>query len=180
MKNHDYEQVYKLKHNESPAKIDLETGEVKVLAKVKSEDCSGHKSDSSIVWQPNGQFSKSYTKSWMYLDKVLKPHEYKVAHKLAMKAEAFTNSLKPLNDDSVISILVEELGIGKNQIKPVLKRLFDLGVYGRFEVAEPNMPYTKYWILNPYLSFNGRVVEKSIADLFKGTIVAQAFRGEIK
>ena len=177
MEFHDYEQKFKLKSNEAPAKVNLETGEVKVLT--KTCDTPGHRSDSHMIWQPAGQFSKSFSKSWIYLDKVLKPHEYKAAHKLAMKAKAFTNSLEPLNDETILSILVEEIGIGKNQVKPVLKRLFDLGGYGRFEVAEPNKPYTKYWILNPYLSFNGRVIEKSIAELFKGTIVAMAFRGEI-
>lgn len=173
---HDYEQVYKLKHNEAPAKINRETGEVIELRKPNHKR---DESDDRVLFEPNASFSKSYTKSWTYLNKVLKPHEFKSAYTLALKAKAFTNSLEPLNDSTVVTILVEELGVGKNQVKAVLQRLFDLGVYGKFEVADPNKEYTKFWILNPYLSFNGKVISQSIADLFKNTIVAKAFRGEI-
>lgn len=174
MKQFDYEQTFKLKHNEIPACINQETGEVKQLAK------TNHHSDSHELFEPSASFNKSFTQSWKYLSNMLEPHEYKAAHKLAMKAKAFTNSLEPLNDETVYIILIEELGVGKNQIKAVLKKLFDLGVYGKFAVAEANKPYTNYWILNPYLQFNGRVIDKSIAELFKGTFVAKAFRGEIK
>lgn len=174
MKKHDYEQTFKLKHNEAPACINQETGEVKQLVK------TNHHSDSHELFEPNASFSKSFSQSWLFLKRVLKPHEYIAAHSLALKAKAFTNSLEPLNDEIVQSILTEELGISKNQVKPVLKKLFELGVYGKFSVAEADKPYTNYWILNPYLQFNGRVIDKSITELFKGTFVAKAFRGEIK
>lgn len=169
-----YEQIIKLHHNEVPAKVNLETGEIKQVIQTKRKLPQG-----KTIFEPDASFYKSYTKSWIYLDKVLKPHEYKAAHRLAMKAKAFTNSLEPLNDDTLVSTLVEELGVGKNQVKQVLEKLFDLGVYGRFEVAEPGKKYTKYWLLNPYLSFNGKVIDVAIADLFKNTLVAKAFRGEI-
>ncbi len=172
----DYEQTLKLKHNELPAKINAETGELIKLRKRRTKTVE----NDNIVFEPNATFYKSFTKSWMYLDRVLKPHEYKAAHRLAFKAKAFTNSLEPLNDDTLVSTLVEELGVGKNQVKQVLERLFELGVYGRFEVAEYGKRFTKYWLLNPYLSFNGKVINKAIAELFKNTLVAQAFRGEIK
>lgn len=171
---HDYEQTFKLKHNEAPACINQETGEVKQLVK------TNHQSDTHELFEPNASFSKSFSQSWRYLNRVLEPYEYKAAHTLALRAKAFTNSLEPLNDSTVILILVEELGISKNRVKPVLKKLFELGVYGKFSVAEADKPYTNYWILNPYLQFNGRVIDKSIAELFKGTFVAKAFRGEIK
>ncbi len=176
MVNKDYEQTLKLKHNELPAKINAETGELVPLRKKRTQP----EGNDTIVFEPKATFHKSFTKSWIYLDKILKPHEYKAAHKLAFKAKAFTNSLEPLNDDTLINILVEELGVGKNQVKQVLQKLFVLGVYGKFEIAEYGKPFTKYWILNPYLSFNGKVINKSVAELFKNTLVAQAFRGEIK
>lgn len=169
-----YERVIKLDHNEVAAKINVETGEIKPIKENKRKLADG-----KIIFEPDATFYKAYTKSWLYLDKVLKAHEYKAAHKLALKAKAFTNSLEPLNDDTLVSTLVEELGIGKNQVKTVLYRLFELGVYGKFEVAEPGKRYTKYWLLNPYLSFNGKVIDASIAELFRNTLVAQAFRGEI-
>lgn len=174
MKKYDYEQSFKLKHDELPAKVNSETGEVKILKK------RNHVTDNDVMpFEPKALFTKNYTNSWNFLNKKLKPHEFKAAYSLALKAKAFTNSLEPLNDDTVITTLVEELGVGKNQVKSVLNTLYRLGVYGKFEVYVPNKPFTKYWILNPYLSFNGRVIDKSIADIFKDTYVAQAFRKEI-
>lgn len=177
---HDYEQTFRLKHNESPAKINRETGEVLELKKPHQAYRKRDEEDDRIVFESKAMFTKTYTMAWTYLNRVLEPHEYKAAHRLALKAKAYTNSLEPLNDETVITVLVEELGISKNRVKVVLKKLFELGVYGKFEVANPNKEYTKFWILNPYLSFNGKVISQSITNLFKDTTIAKAFRGEIK
>lgn len=171
----DYQYNYKLKHNEIPAIIDVETGETKSLKFKQKSTIPPHQE----LFEPNASFTKTFSNSWRYLDKVLEPYEYKAAHKLALKAKAFTNSLEPLNDDTIINDLVSELGISKNRVKPVLQKLFDIGVYGKFEVAQGNEGYKKYWILNPYLSFNGKLIDSAIANLFRYTKVAKAFRGEI-
>ena len=109
---------------------------------------------------------------FQYLLQTLTSVEFCTMHKMCLLAQEHTYSLKPLNDKMYIQDLVEILGVSKNKVKPVLNKLLTLGVYTNTN--------TNYWILNPYLQFNGKVIDKSIADLFKGTIVAKAFRGEIK
>jgi hypothetical protein len=61
----------------------------------------------------------------------------------------------------------------------VVKKLFELGVFAKFDVVEVDMEYKKYWVFNPYLSFNGRVMETSMKNLFKNTLPAKVYRGEI-
>ena len=51
----------------------------------------------------------------------------------------------------------------------------DYGVFGKFDVCLADKPYTRYWILNPFLSFNGTVIDSVIVKLFKGTHVERAF-----
>jgi hypothetical protein len=176
MQNCGYEQTIKLDHNEIPAKFNLETGEIAYVGIHRSKNKTKGIQEKH---EPGAKFYKNYPASWAFLKKNLEPYEYMAAHSLALRAKANTNSLEPLNDDTVISILVEEIGVSKNRVKSVLQHLFDLGVYGRFDIAEVGKRYTKYWILNPYLSFNGTIIDKSISELFKNTLVAKAFRGEI-
>lgn len=170
MKKYDYTTEIKLKHNELPAKINLETGEVKQIEKRTNNLPEG-----SIVFEPTAIFRKDYTNSWRFLEKQLKPIEFKVAYSLALLAKANTNSLEPLNDNTTIPELMEILKVSKNVVKPILQKLFSLGVYGKFDVVDVDKGYTKYWIFNPYLSFSGRLLKSDIASLFKGTHCAKAF-----
>jgi hypothetical protein len=89
-----------------------------------------------------------------------------------------TNSLKPLDDNITIHELMSYFDISEKKVKTTFKKLFELGVYGKFEVAKKNKDYTKYWIVNPYLSFKGKTIEKSITELFKGTHISIAFYNE--
>lgn len=127
------------------------------------------------LFEPKASFRKDYTNSWMFLERVLKPIEFKAAFALALKAKANTNSLEPLNDDTAKSELMAILGVSKNMVNPILEKLYILGVYGRFDVYEVNKPYTKYWVFNPYLSFQGKLLKSDIALLFKNTHCARAF-----
>ena len=165
-----YTQTIKLKDNELPAKINVETGEVKEVDHKKNNVPEGKE-----VFQPNAFFRKDYTNSWKFLNKYLTPIEFKAAHTLAMMAKANTNSLEPINDDTTLKELMEVLNVSINKVKPILNKLWDLGVYGKFDVKEVDKPYTKYWIFNPYLSFSGKLINSDISNLFKGTHCAKAF-----
>lgn len=161
----------KLGDSEALYRIDKSTGEVKEVKHRPNNIPVG-----KMLFEPNANFKKDYVNSWRFLNQVLKPIEYTAAHSLAMKAKAHTNSLEPLNDETTLRELVEELGVSINKVKPILKRLFDFGVYGRFEAAKPDVPYTKYWILNPYLTMSSKLAYSDIAELFRGTHVEKAFR----
>lgn len=171
MVNQKYKQEIALFHNESPAAIDNETGE---LRQISTKNNHSIKEDHEL-FEPKASFRKDYTNSWMFLERVLKPIEFKAAFALALKAKANTNSLEPLNDDTAKSELMAILGVSKNMVNPILEKLYILGVYGRFDVYEVNKPYTKYWVFNPYLSFQGKLLKSDIASLFKNTHCARAF-----
>lgn len=127
------------------------------------------------MFEPTAIFQKTYTKSWTFLKRVLNPFEFKVAFELALMAQAYTNSLEPLNDETTINQLANIFGISRNKVTPTLKKLFTLGVYAKFDVVKPDVPYTKYWILNPFLSFTGKTLDSDIAKLFVGTVIEKEF-----
>lgn len=172
----DYVAEIALQHNEVPASVNLETGEIKVK-KPRGRPKGTLRDKDKQVWLPNSIFYKHYPKTWEWLEKQTTPIEFKCAVLLGIKAEAYTNSLKPLDDDSSYRFLSEQLGISLGLVEYTVKKLFTLGVFGRFEVYKPEKPFTKYWLFNPYLSFNGRVVDKDIAALFEGTYCHKAFQG---
>ena len=168
-----YIQEVKLQDNEKIIKVNSETGEVTTIPKRINNIPIGKE-----IFEPDAIFRKDYTNSWKFLKRTLTPIEYKAAHTLAIMAKANTNSLEPLNDDTTIPELMEVLSVSKNIVKPILAKLWDLGVYGRFEVKQVDKPYTKHWIFNPYLSFSGRLIHSDIARLFLGTHCTKAFYDE--
>ena len=168
----DYTRTIDLKHNELPAKVNAETGQIDIIGPPKKPS----NNPNLIQFEPEAIFSRSYSKSWEYLYYKTNDKEYKVAQYLAFKAKAFTNSLEPLSDDSTVREIALATGISKDKVTAIFNRLFDLGVYGKWEVSEVERGRTKYWILNPYLSFNGSRIDKKIVTLFDNTEIAKAFR----
>ena len=170
MRKSDYVVNISLLHNELPARVDIDTGEV-TIATIPVNNLP----DDSEIFEKDALFQKSYTNSWRYLESILTNLEYCVANRLALMAKANTNSLEPLNDETTVETLVTVLKISKNNVSKVLKTLFNLGVYGKFEVSRTGAIYTKYWVFNPYLVFSGKVIKSDIIHLFKGTDIEKAF-----
>ena len=170
MRANDYKATIALQHNEVPVALDKETGNLREIKHKKSNIPEGKE-----VFEAKAQFQKTYTKSWIFLKQELNPFEFKIAFELALMAKAYTNSLEPLNDDTTVNQLALFFDISRNKVTPTLKKLHNLGVYGKFEVIEVGITYTKYWILNPYLSFNGQLIDSGIAKLFKNTVIAREF-----
>lgn len=158
--------------NKVLATVDTDTGEVDIM---KLETRSNN-NNNLIAFEPDAIFSRSYSKSWNYLYYRTTALEYRVAHHLATKAKAFTNSLEPLNDKSTVREIAEAVDISTGKVTIIFERLFNLGVYGRFEVSEQDRGRVQYWILNPYLSFNGKRISKDIVSLFDRTEIAKAFK----
>lgn len=168
-----YEHTVALDHNEGLAKIDMNTGMITDLSDNSNTQTSKH--DDMIVFEPDAVFCKTYNASWEWLYYQTTPLEYKVASFLTNKAHSITNSLKPLSDDVTVRDLAYQLNISKSKVGPVINKLFELGVFGKFEVVDAKKQYTKYWILNPYLSFKGRVIKKAIWEMFRNTEIAKVF-----
>jgi hypothetical protein len=112
---------------------------------------------------------KSFDHSWDYLEEVLTDLELRVVQRLCRMAKMNTNSLEPLDDETTQLEIAEIFSIDRRKALKMFQKFFDLGVYGRFTVKKEHIPYTKYWILNPYLSFGGKLIHSDIAELYKGT-----------
>lgn len=171
-KDYDYTRSIKLKHNEKPAIINPETGEVK---EVKKRGRPGFK-----YFNQAASFKKHYPESWKLLDRMTTTKEFVVAHRLAMIAAAYTNSLQPLSPDSSVREIACILNISLGSVKKIIDKLFDLGVLGKFEVSsgiyDGEAKWKKYWIFNPYLSFGGRVIDSEISSLFDDTYFGRLYQ----
>ena len=159
--------------NEIPARVNRETGEITEL-RARWNNIPEDKE----IFEPDGLFSKSYNKSWEYLRNNFSALEFKAAFSLALMAKANTNSLEPLSDETTYIELSELLMVGKNKVDIILNKLFDYGVYARFEVSDKTKPYTRYWVFNPYLSFSGKLISSDVSKLFKGTRIALNYNSQ--
>lgn len=171
MKDYDYEKTIQLKHHEKPAKINTWTGEVKELSSRPNNIPIGKQ----LFGKDEKGWRKSFDYSWEFLETVLTDLELRVTMKLCRLAKMNTNSLEPLNNEVAINEIAEEFKLGRNKVTPLFKKLFHYGIYAKFEAYKPDLPYTKYWILNPYLSFGGKMIDSDIANLFKGTILEKEY-----
>lgn len=162
-----YNASTELCHDEVLAKINKQTGEIQEITKRPNNIPEGKE-----VFEPNMTFKKTYDESWTWLRKNTTNAGLIVTMGLIQIAKANTNSLEPLNGETSVRDLEELLGVSKSHIKKVLAKLWDLGVYGKFEVKNKDIKYTNYWILNPYLAFSGKLISSDIARLFDGTPLA--------
>lgn len=172
-KKFDYQQLVNLNHNEIPAKINLETGE---LISIKQRKSQPHKPKKSI-WLPGVKFAKHYDLviDWLEDEEILTDMEMRILWKMMRMAKYETNSLEPLSDEYTYIELAAEFKSTRNKIKSVLTKLYDLGVYARFDVKRVDVPYTKFWVLNPYLCFRGSEITDDISKLFRGTVIHLVF-----
>lgn len=159
-----YIKTLTLEHNEAAMILDKRTGELKELPPVRNPNMERH--DRGLI------FKKMYVKAWAILRTQLTPKELSVAHQLAMMAKPFSNSLEPLGPDMHILELADLLGENRKTIKGTIAKLASLGVIASFKVASSTGAIQSFWVFNPYLAFNGKVLEKSMADLFRDTFYA--------
>lgn len=170
----DYFKEIGLKHHEVPAKVDLETGEVTTVESKKLPLNQIPFGRLETAWK------KSFTPSWMFLELRCSELELKIVRLMVYISKPFTNSLEPLSDDMTIIEMAEFFKVDRRKLKKSLDKLFNMGVYGRFEVVDKNKGYTKYWLLNPYISFEGSLINSDIKSLFDGTEIALAYKSYTK
>jgi hypothetical protein len=160
-----YKKEVKLKHNERAAKVNIETGELIEIKEYKN-NLPKEKRTFGIIEK---KWRKSFDPSWDFLDEVLTDLEHRVVSRMCRMALINSNSLQPLNDETAAIELSAIFKIDHRKAKKMFNKFLQLGIYGKFEVVKENQPYTKYWILNPYLVFSGRLINSDIATLFEGT-----------
>lgn len=159
-------------HNQRPAIYDIESKSFEKVRLPRWYEKSGVTPSCKVYWRPEKSYKRRFEGGWLYLHKVLSPTQFKVASYMEMKASPFTNSLEPLSDKTSIRELAKEFGVGVNTVKSTFNKLFEVGVYGRFEVGDAGSKVS-YWIFNPFLSFNGDKIDYSIVSLFKNTAIGK-------
>jgi hypothetical protein len=174
MRQQKYTTDVSLYHNEIPVALNQETGEIRPIHKRNNIP------DSKEVFEPQGIFKKDYSYSWEFLYETLTPLELRIVMKLSLMAKINTNSLEPLNDSTTQLEIAEIFQIDHRKSRKIFEKLFKLGVYARFEAYKPELPYSKYWILNPYLSFSGKLIGSDIAKLFEGTTLTNEYKKKAK
>lgn len=162
-----YQKTISLEHNETPYKMNLETGELKEV-KLRHNNIPEGKS----VHNSKELFTKVYDKVDTFLLKILTPMEYRVVSIMRNRSKMNTNSLEPMNDDSSTKELAFLLNTNRNTIGKIIDKLRDLGVFATFEVTNQYRQTVKCWILNPYISFKGKIVSDEMVRLFDDTIIA--------
>jgi hypothetical protein len=157
-----------LKHNEVPAKVNLETGEIITLEGLKNVLPDGK----SISTQHNFAKVNNYVLNRL-IDSKLEDIEVKILAKMISLSSFGTNALLPFNDESTNLELAEAFKISRNRVNKSFKKLYDLGVFAHVNIARSDV--SEFWILNPYISWKGKMIDDSIFVFFKNTDVYRIY-----
>lgn len=159
-----YSKTVKLQHHESLMKVDKRTGEV-------SDVPSSPKGNPDMAYVNKGvSYHKNYTKAWKVLRMFTSDSEYALAHELSMLAKHGDNFL-PLGDDLSYSYMAELLNMDRRKFKTLTDKLFELGVFGKWSISTVDHIRKTHWVFNPYLSFNGIVMNKTLMSMFHETLI---------
>lgn len=158
-----YTTTIELEDHEVAAKIDMITGKVQEIKRKKVN---------------NGMFKfnlmPTYKKYNSGVATKLKPYltceERSMIPILADMARHGSNSLIPLNDKTTNLELADMFGIDRRKVRACVNKLFEVGVLGKFEGKNHDDLYKNYWILNPYIYFNGGFAKDYLKDIFHGII----------
>lgn len=165
----DYSVEIQLYHDEIPGKVNPSTGEFTSLEQL-TKKVNTIKNMNVVNFQHSEIFQRTFIHSWNLLRTQTTDKEFRIATLLALMAKPFTNSLEPINDDTTSSKLAELLSTSRNDIKLVTDKLYELGVFGKFSYHATTTNFKNYWIFNPYLTFNGNKIDKSILGLFEDSV----------
>lgn len=166
-----YEFTTKLHHGQKLAIIndDGEVIEIDTTYKKKKEPA-----DKSMMYFDfeGASYQRHFTKGWQLLETQTTAQELRAAYKLADMAHIYTNALAPICQETSIKELSELLGIHRNYVEKIINKLFKLGVIAKFEVADANEEYKKFYVFNSFLRYNGKTIKKDVHTLFSNTTYA--------
>jgi hypothetical protein len=165
----NYEKTIKLSHKEIAAKVNIETGDITTF---ETKQKHQPRDKSMDYFESDQPYKRQFYKAWELLETQTSALEFRVAEKLGRIAAVYTNSLAPLSPESTKVELSEALGIDRSMVEKTIDKLFKLGVIGKFEVYDRLEKHHKFWLFNPYLSFNGKVIKRDVKTLFDKTFYA--------
>lgn len=154
-----------LKDNEVAAKVNIETGEVISVSNGNRLMPEGMKK------LRYNNFSILNNEIASRLGDIFTNEEMGVILYMISISEIGTNSLKPLCDEMSLRESSEYLRLNKNRVKSITEKLFRFGVYLSIRIYEDEEK--EYWVLNPNISWRGRLIHDSIFLHFKDTLVSR-------
>jgi hypothetical protein len=164
-----YTKQITLEHNELPAKISQETGEVTILKQRPNNIPEGK---SYLNYNKFGMLNIELSKK---LEKYFSNTELSIIFKLINRCEFNTNSLKPFNDETSIRTLAEEFNLSTTTVPKVFNKLFDMGVYLQIKISEDSQ-VNEYWVLNPYIFWRGKLKDDSLFVRFSNTDISKLLK----
>lgn len=163
----DYSREVKLNHNERLLKLNSETGE---LIEIQNDRKNN---------MPVGKSRLDYNNFSIINNDMLKilfdecnSNELKVIMHMVYMSEFGNNSLKPLNDDMSHRELGSIFNLNHKTIKSIFVRLRYLGVYLQLNITECDGA-KDYWVLNPYISWKGKLKNDSLFITFSNTRIVK-------
>ena len=85
-----------------------------------------------------------------------------------------SNSLEPLSDDLSLREKGEVLNIGKDAVIKITNHLFKIGVFLSIQIYTDSEK--KYWVLNPYISWKGKLVQDSLFLHFEDCTISKLLK----
>jgi hypothetical protein len=148
--------------------INQATGEIKeITQKITNKSEEGFSNPMRKT-----SFTRHFTKSWQFLRGKVSDRELRIIIELRDIATWKTNSLRPLGDDTTKASLSKQFNINQRYVDQVFNKLFDLGILAKTQVNTSEGTIYTYWLFNPYLGFNGPVMDDATWEIFSKTSFA--------
>lgn len=160
-----YNKTITFSNNELPAKVNIQTGEIVTIQDTNRKLPEG---TSKLKYD---NFSIVNNESIIKLKELLTNEELGVVIHMISIADFNSNSLEPLSDELSLRDLSNALNINKNKVRLITNKLYKYGVYLSIKVYENHEK--EYWVLNPSISWKGRLIKDSIFEHFKNTIITK-------
>ena len=114
-------------------------------------------------------FTKDFSNAWPFLYETLKPLELETLMVLCFKAGLQNKEIRELDGYTIQDEVSAQLALSKQKSKTIFNKLFELGAFGKFRVAQADNPNYYVWIMNPYLCDG---LQTDFGELFNGTVIA--------
>lgn len=161
-----YNKTITFSNNELSAKVNIQTGEIVTFQNNKRQLPEGK---SKLDYD---NFSIINNDMLKVLFKECNSSEIKVVLHMIYLSEFNTNSLNPLNDETSHRELGKIFNLDHKTIKTIFTHLKELGVYLQLNITEVD-GFKEYWILNPYISWKGKLKSDSLFLTFANTKIVR-------
>ena len=167
-----YHQNIKLEDNEQAFKVNVETGDVKELPFRKNNipiDKEKLKYNEFVILNKKMQY--------LIHNNVITHEENSVLMMLSHMTEIGTNSLDPISLETNYVQWGEYVNLDRRKIKTIREKLFKIGAIASFRYfSDRRQKEVEMLILNPIVSFRGRLIPKDISMLFRDTLITRLLK----